>query len=184
MPENTFPEALRFAPPEDRDDKQWEFAEQQALAFPARYRDKCKQLAAAQRDLAAAKDGQGKQFSLVVRNLIAMIDTCQAVLAEHPPPAAVAEAGGEELASMALGKVVRAASQILEQLGVVPVELLGTTYDTVAFNGQRIEEPFEVVEMTGKGSARTTPVSQVEASLWVQQVEGQVRVVRKGMVTL
>ena len=182
---NTDP--LAFPPPASRDEKHWDSAEQYALGFPARFRDKCRQFNALQRESQQTKTALEKQFALVVRNLIAMIDTCQAALAEHPAPANVAdvsEGDGEQLASLVLSKVVRQSTQLLEQLGVVPVELLGATYETVSVNGQKIDDPFEVVESATKGSALTTPVAKVEAPLWVSTAGGGVRVVRRGMVCL
>lgn len=175
---------LAFEPPESRDPAHWAMAEKQALGFPERYREKCKALAAAQRELAQAREAFDRQFGLIERNLIATIDSCQAVLAEHPPPANVAEADGEQLASMALGKVVRAATQLLEQLGVHSVELLGTTYETVAVNGQKIEDPFEIVERTTGGPIHSSPVTKVDAPLWVHIENGKVKVLRRGMATV
>lgn len=175
---------LEFAPPTSLNQANWEMAEKQALGFPERYREKCKALAAAQRDLAQSRDSLDRQFGLVVRNLIATIDSCRVVLAEHPPLANVAEADGEQLASMALGKVVRAATQLLEQLGVQSVELLGATYETVAVGGQRLEDPFEIVDRATDSPIRTSPVTKVEAPLWVHVEGSKVRIVRKGMVCL
>ena len=184
MSDSTIAEALKFEPPQERDEKGWDFAEQQALAFPERYREKCKQLATAQRELAEVRGAIDKQFGLVVRNLIAMIDTCQAFLAEHPPAAEAADGDSGQLSAMALGKVVRASTQLLEQLGVVPIDLMGLTYETVVVNGQKVDDPFEVLEATTKGSAMSTPVSKVESPLWVLADGGKVRIVRKGMVCL
>lgn len=175
---------LAFAAPASANPANWEMAEKQALGFPERYREKCKAHAASQRELAQLQGAHDRQFGLVVRNLIATIDSCQAVLAEHPPPANVAQADGEQLASMALGKVVRAATQLLEQLGVHPVDLVGATSESVVVSGQKLEDPFDIVDRTSDGPIRTSPVTKVEAPLWVHVDGGKVRIVRKGMVCL
>jgi hypothetical protein len=184
MSDTNAADPLAFEAPSSANPANWEMAEKQALGFAERYREKCKAHAASQRELAQTQGALDRQFGLVVRNLIATIDSCQAVLAEHPPPASVSEADGEQLASMALGKVVRAATQLLEQLGVQPVDLLGATCESVVVNGQKLEDPFEIVDRTTDGPIRTSPVTKVDAPLWVHVDGSKVRVVRKGMVTL
>lgn len=214
-------DVLAFQQPSDRSDVNWEYAEQEAIKFPQRFRDKCRALTQTSKDFARLTAENDRLFSFVVRNLISIVDNCRAAAAltgkciETVPrgsnttnpldltdaasdlaavgtaaPAATEErpAGVESasekdsLASNTLAGVYRAALHLLEELGVAPVDLAGQTYDEVMVDGNKIEDPFEVLESAQRGPAKSLPVVEVVSPLWIHRRDGGVSVIRRGRV--
>jgi hypothetical protein len=81
-----------------------------------------------------------------------------------------------------LASVRRSVTGLLEDLGVVSVELLGTTYETVMIDGRKIEDPFEILEARQTGPKRSLPVVEVVSPLWVRREQDRISIVRAGKV--
>ena len=71
---------------------------------------------------------------------------------------------------------------MLEHFGIVRVDLLGKTYDSVTWNDRPIEDPFQVVESSRQGAIRSLPVVEVVRSLWIQTDTNGATIVRQGKV--
>jgi hypothetical protein len=162
--------SLEFAAPAASDPRTWSYAVGEGFKFPDRFVQKCRELAQLRQEAAQTQ----AKLTHVVRNLISIADNC------HDALAAVATADAVETASLA--SVQRSLVSLLEYLGVVSVELLGKTYDTVAHEGRQIDDPFEVIEAKQPGSARTLPVLDVVRPLWIQVEGDRIRIVRPGKV--
>lgn len=91
-------------------------------------------------------------------------------------------ASAGSLQAAALASACRSIEYVLEELGAARVELLGRTYDDVVMDGQKIDDPFEILEASQKGKASTLPVREVVADLWVLRSAGYVEVLQKGRV--
>jgi len=81
-----------------------------------------------------------------------------------------------------LAGVYRCILNVMEHLGMARVELLGQTYENVTFEGHRIDDPFQVIDVKQEGPVRKLPVQEIVSSLWVQRVDGGVRILRQGKV--
>ena len=113
------------------------------------------------------------------RNLISVLDNCHDAQAAREGEAAPADAAAETLC---LASVQRSLVSLLGYLGVVSVELLGKTYDTVEHEGTQIEDPFQILESHGSGVVRSQPVLEVVRPLWIQQAGKKIRILRPGKV--
>ena len=183
------PPILKFDKPAANDPKTWGYAVGESFKFPDRLLQKCRELAQA-RQLGA--DLQ-TQLDRVVSNLISIADNCHDALAamkadgppKDGPPADGPPADGapaKELEAASLASVQRSVVALLEYLEVVPVELLGKTYETVTCQGRKVPDPFEIIEAKQAGTARSLPVVEVVLPLWVRVEKNRVRVVRAGKV--
>jgi hypothetical protein len=159
----------------------WAAAEKEALKFPARFLKQARELLECRRELQRAWDDnqalQDKLVGFVLRNLIAVADTCRLGLTE----AAAAEAPAGPAAA-ALASVERSVLYVLEELGARRVDLLGQTYDGVTVEGQKVEDPFEVLGSDRKGRLSEVAVREVVGALWVRVAGGAVEVLQKGKV--
>jgi hypothetical protein len=170
---------LAFPPPTDaRGDAV--AAERESLKFPARFLKKARELKAARDELreALAENSRlrDRLDGFVVRHLIAVVDNCRPVLA------AANEDGPASPEALSVASVYRAVLHLLEELGAVPVELLGRTYTDVTVDGQTIDDPFDVIEAEQKGKTADVRVSEVIHDLWVRRSNGRVEVLRRGKV--
>ena len=121
-------------------------------------------------------------------------ETAAAAEAKEARPAADTEGPGEAVLAanserprdsaeaVSLASVQRSVASLLEYLGVVSVELLGTTYETVMVNGLKIEDPFEILETRQAGPKRSLPVLEVVRPLWIRMENARIRIVRAGKV--
>ena len=72
---------------------------------------------------------------------------------------------------------------VLESWSVYPVELVGKTYKTVAFQGVPVPEPWTVVDAHSPGVAGgPLTCKEVIRGLWVWICDGRLYVLRKGQV--
>jgi hypothetical protein len=191
MATNDPTDLLRFEPPEAALSQQWTAAEKAAVEFSQQLLDKARELKDCRQELNKAWEEKERLWGMVVRNLIDVADNCKASL---DGPASAAADGAEEqtpgapacgeipLARVGLASTYRKVLHVLEELGVVPVDLQGRTYKDVAVDGQAIEDPFEVLhsEQTGKSTEAT--VREVVSDLWVSRRHGGVQVLRRGKV--
>jgi hypothetical protein len=151
-------------------------------------------------------------YGFVMPNLIAIVDNCKLALAAAagllpaaeslPRPDEATEAGpgqgegreppgstprlagdsGATLQEVSLGSIHRSILYLLEELGAVRIELVGHTYDDVIVDGEKIEDPFVVLEATQKGKQTEVRVREVVEDLWVTRRHGRVEVLRRGTV--
>jgi hypothetical protein len=170
---------LRFDPPEEADSLQWAAAEKAAVKFPELLLDKARELNECRRELNKAWEEKEWLWGVVVRNLIDVADNCKAGLDGQPSPA---ESEQQTAARVGLGSVYRKVLHLLEELGVVPVDLQGRTYKDVVVDGQAVEDPFEVIHSEQAGKSTEAAVREVFSDLWVSRRHGGVQVLRRGRV--
>jgi molecular chaperone GrpE (heat shock protein) len=172
---------LNFEPAPGPDAKEWTAAEREAVKFSSRFVKKAQELMEARQQLQQLGEENDKLrdrlYRFVIRNLIGVLDNCKAALAQ---PADASEAGRLEGAT--LSSIVRSLLYVLEQLGARRLELLGRTYENVEVNGQKIDDPFEVLESSQKGKASEITVREVVGDLWVLERNGYVEVLQRGRV--
>jgi hypothetical protein len=192
---------LRFEAAEAPTDKDAAAAEKESLKFPGRFLKKAQELKDLRQELRQAWEQNEKLSSrlngFVIRNLIGVLDNCKLALARPAPPAPEAapleEAApaaepvpavedAERLEQASLASVVRSVLYILEELGARRVELLGRTYDGVEVDGQKIDDPFDVLESSQKGKASEITVREVVGDLWVLKRNGYFEVLQRGRV--
>lgn len=197
------PKALQFAPPPQGNPQTWDYAVAEGLKFPERFVQKAKEVAQMR-----VQNGQlQEKLGYFVRNLIAVVDNCEEALAaagvakpsaaspsepdavgdgssdaQSPPTSPDQLSDPQQLALASLASVHRSVTSLLENLGVVQVELLGKNYENVTYEGTAIPDPFEVLEVRQEGATRKLPVVEVVRPLWVQHAGGKVKIVRSGKV--
>lgn len=117
--------------------------------------------------------------------------TMKAVGAEvNPKEAAVAEAAPAAAATpdrtvvLCLKSIERGVFALLDELGVERVDLVGKTYDNVEVEGQKIEEPFAILNDPARGKPESNVVKTVVQDLWISCKDGRIEVLRKGEVYL
>ena len=76
----------------------------------------------------------------------------------------------------------RSVLYILEELGVRRIDLIGHTYDDVVVNGQKIDDPFVVLESVQKGKTSEISVRTVIDDLWILDRDGFPEVLQRGQV--
>jgi hypothetical protein len=179
------PDALAFEMPSSTDAVGVADAERKLLAMPSRYLDKCKEQNALRQQCKDVGESRDRIARLTVRNLLEVVDVCDVILNElaSASDGAAAETVAE-LSSNTVGKVCRMVVQLLEQLEVVPVDVMGKTYESVTFNDQPIPDPFEVVELNTDAAVMTSPVVRVLSPTWISTSGGMVKVVRRGRVCI
>lgn len=90
--------------------------------------------------------------------------------------------GARALELTSLQSIHRTVMYLLEELGARRVELLGRTYANVEVDGQKIDDPFDVLESSQKGKLSEITVREVIEDLWVTHQHGRFEVLRKGKV--
>src|SRR5262245_55546717 len=199
---------LAFETPLEENTAKWDAAEKQALRFPEKLIEKSRELHEAVQGWSRDRDELDRIRGLVVRNLIILASNCKTALSEIAPeqaaiapadtmapsgsPAASPEtmaeptppfqAAGRSIEAIALGGVARMIASLLADLGVYRVELLGRTYQNVEFNGQKVDDPFEVLEAQQRGKASEIKVREVVSDLWVSRQGDYVKVLQRGKV--
>lgn len=168
--EPALPEILEFERPGESQPGGWEYALVEGFRFPERYLQKCKELAQVRSQHVEAQT----RLDFAIRNLISIADNCEDAATANPEAA--------DAPPTALAGVHRCVVNILENLGIVRVDLQGTNYENVRCQGRLVPDPFEVIETTQEGPLRTLPVLEVVRSLWVQPQKASVRVIRQGKV--
>jgi hypothetical protein len=169
------PDPLAFDPPGEDAPQKWAAAEKACLKFPERFLALAKELNECRRDLKEVRADRDRISGFLVRNLISVIDNCRQALAHEPADEANLEAS-------TLAGVERTVLYLLEQLDVVPVPLLGHTYEDVLVDGQKVEDPFEVQSSTQTGKISEVTVTEVISDLWVRRRNGSVEIMRRGRV--
>jgi hypothetical protein len=171
---------LRFEPPEAALSQQWAAAEKAAVKFSEQLLDKARELKDCRQELNKAWEEKERLWSMVVRNLIDVADNCKA--GQDGPSSGDAERAKDQPAEVALASAYRKVLHVLEEMGVVPVDLIGRTYKDVAVDGQAIEDPFEVLHSEQTGKSTEAVVREVVSDLWVSRRHGAVQVLRRGKV--
>lgn len=195
---STAADELAFEPPLEDNPAKWDAAEKKALEFPRKFIDQAVALSEAMRGWSRDRTELDRIRGLVVRSLIILAANCKAALAELEPEAgalpladeagvAPAEPGAEPpsksaIEAMALRGVERMIAQLLAELGVYRAELLGHTYEDVLFEGQKVQDPFEVLESQQRGKASEIRVREVVSDLWVMRQGDHIKVVQRGKV--
>lgn len=168
---------LQFAAPEETSPQAWAAADKASFAFAKRFLDQARELNDYRRQAQQAWAERDRVVGFVVRNLITLAENCKAALAQAPP-----EAEAPALEQTALASVQRGVLHLLEELGVLRVELLGSTYDTVQFDGTPIDDPFVVEESERQGKTSEMVVREVVTDLWVRRSDGHVEILQRGRV--
>jgi len=160
------PKALQFAPPPQGNPQTWDYAVAEGLKFPERFVQKAKEVAQMR-----VQNGQlQEKLGYFVRNLIAVVDNCEEALAaadvakpsaaspsepeatdegnsadasdaQSPPTAPDQLSDPQQLALASLASVHRSVISLLENMGVVQVDLMGKNYENVTFEGTPIPGP-------------------------------------------
>jgi hypothetical protein len=102
-----------------------------------------------------------------------------------PAPEPTAPEPPRSLEVTTLSGINRTILDLLEKLGVYRVELLGSSYEDVVFDGQRISDPFEVehTDPRRRNLKRSElRVREVISDLWVSRRGGAAQVLYRGRV--
>jgi hypothetical protein len=170
----TEPDPLAFDPPQEDVATSWPQAERTSFKFAEKYLALARELHQARQGERAAWEERDRKVAGLVRNLIGVLDNCRPALDADAEPS---------LTRAALASAERSLLHLLEGLDVFRIELKGRTYADVAFDGQPIDDPFEVLEAAGAGRSTAQPVREVVSDLWVRRHHGAVEIVRRGRVT-
>ena len=173
MNRDEWPAILEFESPVADDQRGWEDALARCCGFPDQFLQKARESA----DWRERAGQYRLQQAQIIRNLISVLDNCHDAQAAREGEAAPADVAAETLC---LASVQRSLVSLLEYLGVVSVELLGKTYETVEHEGTQIEDPFEILESHGSGAVRSQPVLEVVSPLWIQREGKKIRILRPG----
>jgi hypothetical protein len=65
---------------------------------------------------------------------------------------------------------------------VTRVDLLDRTYEDVEVDGEKIHDPFEILESEQKGKSGEVKVREVVSDLWISRRDGTVQVLYRGKV--
>lgn len=167
------PDPLAFDPPQEDTTASWPQAERASFKFAEKFLALARELHEARQSERTAWEERDRRVAGLVRNLIGVLDNCR--------PALDADVG-PSLTRAALASVERSLLHLLEELDVFRIDLRGRTYGDVVFDGQTIDDPFEVLEAAGAGRSTAQPVREVVSDLWVRRHHGAVEIVRRGRV--
>lgn len=170
---------LEFEPPPEGNPQLWDQAEKACLRFPEQFLEKARELNECRRDLKKLCEDNDRQTSFVIRSLITQVTNCKLALTQDGAGQTPAEAS---LDTTTLASIERGLLHILEELGVARVELLGRTYENVEVDGEKIDDPFQILEATQKGKSSEIEVREVVSDLWVRRQHGAIQVVARGKV--